>query len=98
MDYWKAAGIFYGFPDCCSTWFEERLNGKVDPHLTHEQESVLDGAGFIPCPKCAKKVYEGETTLPELISERKAREPYPNDYKSGLKKYIAKLEKEGLID
>lgn len=94
MDYWKLAGVFYGYPNCCSDWFANRLEGKVPFELNEDQRLIENGSGFIPCPSCAKKIRAGEATHKDLIQNRIFSKPYPNDYKSEkeLDFFISEME------
>ena len=88
------AGIYYGYPDCCITNFSKRM-GAGNYKLTPEQEKAHNYVGFIPCPKCAKKVVAGKITQASLIKDRVCSQKFPNDNEnaSSLLEYD-KLEKE----
>lgn len=92
MDFYKAAGIFFGYPDCCSTWFVKRNEGEVPFKLTPIQVKIDTGYGFLPCPECAKKVYKEKSPIEGLIKNRICSTPYPQEDLKQLKKYIRELK------
>lgn len=75
-NHWLIMGKYYGYPECCINSFTKR--DVFDP-LTKEQEAVHKNKGFIPCPKCAKKVHNGSVSIEGLIKDRLCPEPYPNE-------------------
>lgn len=78
----ELCGIYFGYPKCCVDWFiRNRMNNYIP--LNKNQEAVHGNEGFIPCPKCAKKV--NKDTIHTLIRNRVCKSPYPNQgrfYKS----------------
>lgn len=99
MNHWKMGGVFFGYPNCCSDWFVQRLTGEVPFELNETQLSVDDRAGFIPCPSCAQKIKDGETTHKELIQNRICSKPYPHEGNlKELEFFISELEYKYLKD
>lgn len=71
---WIETGLYYGYPQCCIVNFCRR-----GFKLTKEQEAVHKNTGFTPCPKCSKKILNGEATLESLIANRVCRTKFPKD-------------------
>lgn len=68
---WVENGLFFGYPKCCIIDFCER-----DFNMTIEQEQVHQNTGFVPCPKCSKKIISGQETLKSLIKNRFCKKPF----------------------
>lgn len=80
IDYYKETGKYYGYPDCCIVDFCNRhIQGGV---LTYEQEKVHQNFGFIPCPDCARKVFNKEIRLTDLIKNRICEFNFPKEHKT----------------
>lgn len=77
-NFFKILGTFFGYPECCSSWFEDRFEGKLEFKLTADQLEMEEGAGFIPCPECATRIKSQGLTPADLIKDRIAQEPYPD--------------------
>jgi len=73
MHIYIKTGKYYGYPDCCIKSFCERNN------YDYNQNKVHNSFGFIPCPKCAKRIINGEIKLNDLIKNRKCKTPFPID-------------------
>jgi hypothetical protein len=68
-------GIYYGYPLCCIKNFCER-----GYKLTKDQREISDNHfGFVPCPKCAKKILQKELDIIDLIKDRICEKPFPED-------------------
>lgn len=76
MEHYKLMGRYFGYPECCSDWFLNRVISFVP--LTEKQEQVHNGYGFIPCPLCAEKI-NNSFPITELIKNRICSTPYPKD-------------------
>ncbi len=67
-------GVFFGYPDCCITEFENfiKSRGKAD-----RGKRKLSGTGYVPCAVCNKK------TVKELKEQIKSTRicplPFPQD-------------------
>lgn len=89
---WAITGRYYGYPACCIAHFIQRSREisatmKI-PVLTAAQQSVLDGHGFIPCPRCAADVMAdlyGSWYLSILIKDRHCSHYYPTENISASK-------------
>ena len=68
---WIENGIYYGYPKCCIVDFCVR-----GYKMTKEQEQVHKNIGFVPCPKCSKKIVDGKATLKSLIKKRVCKIPF----------------------
>lgn len=69
-------GKYYGYLECCIKHFCDNFS----PLQTHEQEQVHENFGFIPCPSCAKKVFNKEIKLKDLIKNRICPTDFPNEH------------------
>ena len=80
----KIIGKFFGYPDCCINWYvnTQKKYGKGNQdHLSNYQEAFLkgtEGIGFLPCPKCAKKIIKRNLSPDKFVKKtRRATEPFP---------------------
>ena len=69
--HWIETGIYYGYPKCCIVDFCTR-----GFKMTKEQNEVHKNIGFVPCPKCSKKIIDGKATLKSLIKKRVCQKPF----------------------
>lgn len=81
--YYRKAGEYFGYPDCCIQEFVERgeqMEKAKSPEefspFTEKQLQVVDGAGFIPCKKCADKLLETGKRVDTLVDTEKRQAPY----------------------
>jgi hypothetical protein len=76
--WWKVSGLFYGYPQCCIEAFC-RLDHIREESATGDSlcAQVGNSTGFVPCRTCAEKIRDGQTTLKELVQERKCPRPFP---------------------
>lgn len=74
MMHWVIFGTYYGYPKCC---MEDFCTRGYD--ITPEQDKVHKHLGFVPCPKCSKKIVNGKTTIRELIKNRICDKEFPKD-------------------
>lgn len=78
---WIIQGKFYGYPDCCIVAFVHRtcdIKAGEIKDITESQRAVLDGNGFVPCDKCAKKLLKEGKTIDTLIQNRVCGTNYPH--------------------
>ena len=68
-------GRYYGFPECCIESFMQTMGALGNP-LGAE---AGNGTGFIPCPKHAQQVIDGDIKLEDLINNRECETPFPID-------------------
>ena len=99
MSKWEAYGIYFGYPRCCVDNF---LRNVMIPFWYENKNlypsgRLLDGTGFVPCPKCNKE--HTEKSLVALInSKRYCEDPFPEDFNFEMyAKEIDKLIKEGVL-
>lgn len=75
--FYTAAGVYFGFPDCCiETFIDDKQHAvlEVFPKL----ESI--GTGYMPCMCCAKEVHENWPNFQEKINKNRiATLKFPND-------------------
>lgn len=80
--YWKLAGQYMGYPQCCINDF---CRNTTRMQATERQKIAGNETGFIPCPECAELVLSGKRTLQSLISNRVDPRPFPEcDYEHFL--------------
>lgn len=69
---WVSAGIWFGFPKCCISAFEQLA------HISKNTDNwPLIGTGFVPCEECATTKTE-EQLLQEIAANRFCPVPFPN--------------------
>jgi hypothetical protein len=83
-EYWKAAGQFFGYPDCC---IEEFLVNASTMTPTTGVRAQVANYGFVPCEKHSREILAGTIKHLPLDAPRWA-EPY-NDLL--LKQAVASL-------
>ena len=71
MSKWEAYGIYFGYPRCCVDNF---LRNVMIPFWYENKNlypsgRLLDGTGFVPCPKCNKE--HTEKSLVDLINSKR---------------------------
>jgi hypothetical protein len=76
---WYAAGLYFGYPDCCIADFCARVSGGPETWAPNDSQGLAgNGTGFVPCQACADLVNSGQKTLADLISHRMANHPFPH--------------------
>lgn len=68
---WMQTGILLGYPPCCIAAFLCVAPGDRG----YKIPEAYEGAGFIPCEKCAK--VEPEHVLGFIAANRRWHEPFP---------------------
>lgn len=67
-------GTYYGYPECCKTWFSEHAGEHNEDQLKANNHT-----GFMPCPACAKLVVDSKLELKDLISNRVCITSFPDE-------------------
>lgn len=80
-------GEYFGYPQCC---IDNCISRTPDNnyYMDDNQIKVDNGKGFIPCPKCAKRIVDGEIKIDDLIQNRIHPEPYPKDSIKIMNQYL----------
>lgn len=85
----KESGKMYGYPDCCIKAFIKhtpsylKRNDPTSDNRMQYEASFHKGeySGFIPCPKHAKMILNGEISLESLIQNRHSSlQKFPIDW------------------
>lgn len=89
--FFVAAGLFYGFPECCVEGFATSYNMEVRekyPNLASK------GSGYIPCACCAPEVQKDWEGFKQnvIMKNRHSDLPFPADYNNkALDRFFHKL-------
>lgn len=76
VKYWRAAGRFFGYPECCT---EEFLKNATTMTRTTGIRAEAAREGFVPCEKHSRELLDGTVKYEDLILNRLCPLPFGYD-------------------